>query len=81
MVSRECIEWLRIAKMDITAAQQLYTQQQNPRHRPIEIILFHCQQGAEKALKAYLVQHGVFTKEDISIVTQTRNNTQIRKKH
>jgi HEPN domain-containing protein len=63
MVSVDCLEWLRFAKMDITAAQSLYTKQQNPRHRPIEIILYHCQQGAEKALKAYIIQHGVLTRE------------------
>ena len=57
MASKDCLEWLRFAIMDISAAQQLFAQQQNPRHRPIEIILYHCQQGAEKALKAYIVQN------------------------
>jgi len=61
MVSVDCLEWLKFARMDITAAQSLYTSQQNPRHRPIEIILFHCQQGAEKALKAFIIQYGVLT--------------------
>ena len=60
MVSKDCLEWLRFAKMDINAAEQLYTQQHNPRHRPIEIILYHCQQGAEKSLKAFMVQNGKF---------------------
>ena len=57
MVRKDCHEWLRYAKMDIDAAQQLYSQQQNPRLRPIEIILYHCQQGAEKSLKAFMVQN------------------------
>ena len=60
MVSQDCLEWLRYASMDIDSAQQLYTHQQNPRQRPIEIILYHCQQGAEKSLKAYMVQNGLF---------------------
>jgi len=30
----------------------------NPRQRPFEIILYHCQQSVEKMLKAYLVQYG-----------------------
>ena len=60
MVSNDCLDWLRFASMDIEAAEQLYEQQQNPRQRPIEIILYHCQQGAEKALKAYMVQNGQF---------------------
>ena len=60
MVSDDCLEWLKYANMDIDAAQQLYAQRQNPRQRPIEIILYHCQQGAEKSLKAYMVQNGSF---------------------
>ena len=60
MASQDCLEWLRYESMDIDSAQQLYTQQQNPRQRPIEIILYHCQQGAEKSLKAYMVQNGLF---------------------
>ena len=60
MVSKDCLEWLRYARMDIDAAHQLFSQQQNPRCRPIEVILYHCQQGAEKAFKAYLVQNGLF---------------------
>jgi HEPN domain-containing protein len=64
MVSKDCLEWLRFARMDITAAQDLYSKQQNPRHRPIEIILYHCQQGAEKALKAFIIQH-VLSIEDL----------------
>ncbi|MCL2121233.1 MAG: HEPN domain-containing protein [Clostridiales bacterium] len=60
MASKDCLEWRRYASMDIDAAQLLYSQQQNPRQRPIEIILYHCQQGAEKALKAFMVQNGYF---------------------
>jgi len=62
MVSNDCLDWLRVAHMDISAAQDLYTKQQNPRRRPLEIILYHCQQGAEKALKAFIVQNGPLTK-------------------
>jgi hypothetical protein len=54
---------LKFARQDIDAAQQLFSKQQNPRQRPIEIILYHCQQGAEKALKANIVQHKVLTKD------------------
>ena len=45
MASKDCLEWLKFSKMDIDVAQQLFSQQQNPRHRPIEIILYHCQQA------------------------------------
>ena len=60
MANRDCLEWLRYSSMDIDASQQLYAQRINPRQRPIEIILYHCQQGAEKALKAFMVQNGQF---------------------
>ncbi|MCL2142943.1 MAG: HEPN domain-containing protein [Methanomassiliicoccaceae archaeon] len=60
MVSEDCAEWLRYARMDIDAAHQLFSNEQNPRQRPVEVILYHCQQGAEKALKAYIVQNGLF---------------------
>ena len=43
--------------MDIDYAQQGFSQQQNPRHRPIELILYHCQQGAEKSLKAFIINN------------------------
>ena len=62
MVSYQTLEWLKFARRDIDAAQDLFTKQQNPRHRPIEIILYHCQQGGEKALKAFIVQNGMLTR-------------------
>ena len=75
MVSLDCLDWLKFARMDITAAQDLYSKQRNPRHRPIEIILYHCQQGAEKALKAFIVQHGALTRDlqthDMQILRQS----------
>ena len=75
MVSSDCLDWIRFARMDIDAAQDLYSSQQNPRNRPIEIILYHCQQGAEKALKAYIVQHGPLAKSfhihDMQVLRQT----------
>lgn len=40
-------EWLNFAEMDINSANYLLTM----RPTPIEIICYHCQQCAEKALK------------------------------
>jgi len=75
MANTDCLSWLKVAHMDITAAQDLFTKQQNPRHRPIEVILYHCQQGAEKALKAFIVQHGGLTQQlqthDMQLLRQT----------
>ena len=62
MVNKDSLEWLKFARQDIDAAWQLFSQQQNPRKRPIEVIMYLCQQGAEKALKAYIVQHKILTK-------------------
>lgn len=48
-------EWLHFAEDDILTAQLL-----NKQHRKsLHIICFHCQQAAEKYLKAFLVSRGV----------------------
>ena len=46
-------DWIRFARMDLSAA--VYLQGHSP--LPIEIICYHCQQAAEKALKAVLVSY------------------------
>jgi HEPN domain-containing protein len=49
-------EWFYFSQMDLTSAEYLL-----PMHpRPLEIICYHCQQSAEKALKAILVHNAVF---------------------
>ena len=45
-------EWLDFAYMDLSAAEHLLTM--HP--LPVEIICYHCEQAAEKFLKATLVQ-------------------------
>lgn len=45
-------EWIQFAKMDLDTAKHLY-QSMSP--RPLEIICYHCQQSAEKFLKAILI--------------------------
>jgi HEPN domain-containing protein len=44
-------EWLKIAESDLNSA--IYLTNMHP--KPLEIICYHCQQSAEKFLKAYLV--------------------------
>ena len=44
-------EWFKYAKRDFDSAKYLTSM----RPEPLEIICFHCQQAAEKALKAYLI--------------------------
>ena len=57
MVSNDCGEWLRFARMDMENVDLLMEQ----RIKKAEIILFHCQQTAEKALKAYLVNNNTWS--------------------
>jgi HEPN domain-containing protein len=49
-------EWLMYAQNDMTAARSMFYDV-NPKQT--EISVFHCQQCAEKALKAYLVAHEI----------------------
>ena len=47
--------WLAYAKDDLRTADFLLSMKPTPR----EIICFHCQQAAEKALKSFLVLHDI----------------------
>ena len=46
------VPWIQRAENDISAARYLA---ENMHPKPIEIVCFHCQQAAEKYLKAFLV--------------------------
>jgi HEPN domain-containing protein len=48
-------EWLKYADEDFETAELLNRQY----HKPLQIICFHCQQAAEKYLKAFLVSRSV----------------------
>ncbi len=48
-------EWLDFAQTDLGVAQHLF---ETYRPQPLEIICYHCQQAAEKAIKAAIVAHG-----------------------
>jgi len=49
-------EWLQIAYDDYDSARFLY---ENKIPKPLEIICYHCQQSAEKSLKAYLCANDI----------------------
>lgn len=51
----EFLEWLTYAERDLQSAQFL----KNMYPVPLEIICFHCQQAAEKAIKALLAFHNI----------------------
>jgi len=50
-------EWVRFAQNDLGIATREMERECNPRHRAYEAILAHCQQSAEKMLKAYVVKN------------------------
>jgi len=50
-------EWVRYAHNDLGVAIREMERECNPRHRAYEVILMHCQQSAEKMLKAYVVKN------------------------
>ena len=50
-----CQEWLAFAETDLGVARHLY---ETYRPQPLEIICYHCQQAAEKAIKAVIVAYG-----------------------
>ena len=58
MLSEYCRKWIRYAENDIDIAAREISLPVNPRHRAYEAILYHCQQSAEKMLKAYLISKG-----------------------
>lgn len=51
-IQRDVAEWLRFVKMDQNTACHLF---ESMHPQPLEIICFHCQQAAEKAIKALFI--------------------------
>ncbi|GHT48627.1 HEPN domain-containing protein [Bacteroidia bacterium] len=64
----ELHDWLYLANMDIDSA--LLLKQMRPQHK--EIIGFHCQQSAEKYLKAFLFSHGETPPKTHDLITLCR---------
>jgi len=50
-------EWVRYAKNDLDVSIREMERECNPRDRLYEVILMHCQQSAEKILKAYVIKN------------------------
>lgn len=49
------LEWLAISETDLGVARYLY---ENYHPNPLEIVCYHCQQSAEKAIKAVIIANG-----------------------
>ena len=75
-------DWLRFARLDYESAKYLYSGSLYP--KPIEIICYHCQQAAEKAVKALIVyfgsQGGMPKVHDISFLLNQIKNIVLEKK-
>ncbi len=76
-------EWLAFANEDLSVAEHLY---ETYHPLPLEIVCFHCQQAAEKAVKSIIVlngsQGGIPKKHDLYILlNQIRNMVDIDEKY
>ena len=75
--------WLEFAKTDLGVARHL-NELYHP--KPLEIICYHCQQAAEKAIKALIVTSGVQSgmpkKHNLSfLLEQIKNNIEVSEKY
>ena len=59
MVNQACKDWLQSAQNDFIVINSIIGMVQNPRQRPHEQVIYHCQQATEKALKAYLYNNNL----------------------
>ena len=79
---KEYEEWLEFSKMDFISAKYLYESVLNP--KPLNIVCYHCQQAAEKAIKAlilYLDNYcGMPKVHDISFLLNQVKNAVINEK-
>jgi HEPN domain-containing protein len=76
-------EWLSFAEADLGVAEHL---DKTYHPKPLEIICFHCQQAAEKAVKSIIVlngsQGGIPKKHDLFLLlNQIKNMVSIEEKY
>ncbi len=81
-MDQEIEQWLELAKMDFGVADYLL---KTYHPKPLEIICYHCQQSAEKALKAVIIfygaQGGLPKLHDLSfLLNQIKNMVEIDEK-
>ncbi len=81
-MNQEVKQWIEMAEMDYGVAKHLY---ETYYPKPLEIICYHCQQAAEKALKAVIIAggaHGGMPKShDLSfLLNQIKNQVTVEEK-
>jgi HEPN domain-containing protein len=69
-MDKALLEWIKFSDRDFAAARYLYD---NMRPIPLEIVCYHCQQSAEKALKAFLI-HSKIKPEKTHDLESLRDN-------
>ena len=82
-MEHEDIMWIEFAKTDLGVAKHL-DEQYYP--KPLEIICYHCQQAAEKAIKAIIIlcgtQGGMPKKHNLSfLLEQIKNKVEVPEKY
>jgi HEPN domain-containing protein len=82
-MSQEAKEWYDMATIDLGVAKHL----RNTYYpQPLEIICYHCQQAAEKAIKALIIYYGAEggmpKLHDLSfLLNQIKNKVEIQEKY
>ena len=82
-MDQETRQWMKLAEMDYGVAQHLY---ETYYPKPYEIICYHGQQAAEKAIKAIIMaggaQGGLPKLHDLSfLLNQIRNTVKIEERY
>ena len=82
-MNQETKQWLDMADMDLGVAKHLM---ENYYPKPLEIICYHCQQAAEKAIKAVVISQGTKSGmpklHDLSfLLNQVKNFVNIEEKY
>ena len=82
-MEQEILQWIKLAEMDYGVAEHLY---QTYYPKPYEIICYHCQQAAEKAIKAVITadgaKGGMPKLHDLSfLLNQIKNVVKIEEKY
>ena len=82
-MDQETMQWMKLDEMDYGVAQHLY---ETYYPKPYEIICYHCQQAAEKAIKAIIMaggaQGGLPKLHDLSfLLNQIRNTVKIEERY